>query len=321
MCKYSIVIPVFNRPQEIDELLDSLTRQDYKEFEVIVVEDGSTLPCRQVIKKYDGQLVMRYVEKEHSGQGFSRNEGFKKARGKYFIVFDSDCIIPADYLSIVDRHLSENYLDAYGGPDRAHEDFTLLQKAISISMTSVFTTGGIRGRKNHAGTFHPRSFNLGISREVFEATGGYRITRMGEDIELSIRIINEGFTTGLISEAFVYHKRRTSLMHFFKQLHFFGRARINVGRFHPGEVRFVHILPLLFVAGILATVLAYFISHVIFQIGLLFYGLFVLLVFLNAFIESGDLLVSLLTIVASFVQLSAYGIGFFTEWVRKFRDH
>src|SRR5699024_9966228 len=219
----------------------------YSNLEVIIVEDGSTHPCREVVKDFQPSLTINYISKENSGQGFSRNEGFKHAKGDYFIIFDSDCIIPDDYLQIVNVHLNNEWLDAYGGPDQAHRSFTPLQKAISYSMTSPLTTGGIRGKKKHVGSFRPRSFNMGLSREVFEQTGGFIITRMGEDIELSIRIGKAGFKTGLIPEAFVYHKRRTQLRDFFKQLHCFGRARVNINRFHRGSIKLIHWLPALFV--------------------------------------------------------------------------
>jgi len=192
---YSVIVPVYNRPDEIDELLHSLTKQTYKDFEVIIIEDGSDLRCDHIVEEYSDQLIIQYFYKTNSGQGFSRNFGFEKAKGDYFIVFDSDCLVPPHYFEAVNRALTFHGYDVWGGPDRAHSSFTPIQKAISYSMTSFFTTGGIRGRKNHIGTFHPRSFNMGISREVYEKTGGYRITRMGEDIEFSLRIIENDFKT------------------------------------------------------------------------------------------------------------------------------
>ena len=217
---YSIIIPVYNRPDEVDELLNSLLPQTYRNFEVIIIEDGSAIKCEHVVDKYKTKIAVEYFFKENEGQGFARNFGFERAKGDYFIVFDSDCLIPQNYLELVDDFLNSHDLDAYGGPDMAHPDFNVLQKAISYSMTSPFTTGGIRGGRKHLCKFHPRSFNMGISKQVFENTGGYKITRMGEDIEFSIRIINSGFKTALIQDAFVYHKRRSSLSQFYKQLHF-----------------------------------------------------------------------------------------------------
>ncbi|HTK18633.1 MAG TPA: glycosyltransferase, partial [Mucilaginibacter sp.] len=240
---FSIIIPLYNRPQEIKELLESLTLQTYKDFEVLVLEDGSVNDAADIVKTFEDKLNVRYFVKKNEGQGFTRNYGFERAKGDYFIIFDSDCLIPADYLQIVDGYLKTNWLDAYGGPDDAHPSFTPVQKAISYSMTSPFTTGGIRGNKKAIGQFHPRSFNMGVSRKVWETVGGFIITRSGEDIEYSIRIHSAGFKIGLIPDAKVYHKRRTDFMQFYKQLHFFGRARINVYKFFPSELKAVHFFP------------------------------------------------------------------------------
>jgi glycosyltransferase involved in cell wall biosynthesis len=315
--KFSIIIPVYNRPDEVDELLDSLTKQSQIPFEILIIEDGSSIKCDEIVRKYENSLPIRYLFKENSGQGFSRNYGFEQATGDYFIVFDSDCIIPEDYFRTVEEHLNKTNLDAYGGPDAARDDFTSIQKAISYSMTSPLTTGGIRGRKKHAGQFHPRSFNLGMSREVFESTKGYRITRMGEDIELSIRIIESGFKTGLIKEAFVYHKRRTSFSQFFKQLRFFGRARINVSRFYPKEIKLIHLLPLFFLLGEFSWIVWSFFDYRIFILGLAGNVLFSFLNFVFSLFQFRNLWVSLLSIIASYIQLLSYGTGLLTEGVRK----
>lgn len=317
---YSIVIPVYNRPREVDELLESLVRQSYTDFEVIIVEDGSSDRCFNVVDTYKNQLDITYFYKENSGQGFSRNYGFDRASGDYFIVFDSDCLVPPHYLETVNNCLNRDWLDVYGGPDRAHESFTPVQKAISYSMTSPFTTGGIRGRKKHAATFHPRSFNMGISREVYEKTGGYRITRMGEDIEFSIRIIKNGFKTGLIEEAYVFHKRRTSLKQFFKQLHFFGRARVNISRFHPGEIKLIHILPSLFMLATLFIICLPLWQPDLFLWFFLPWLLPFVLTTVDSAIKNKSLSIGLLSSAASVIQLSAYGIGFLTEFQRKLRD-
>lgn len=310
---FSIIIPVYNRPEEIEELLSSLTRQTYKYFEVLIIEDGSKDRCEKIVQSFSDQLNVRYFYKENSGQGFSRNYGFKRAKGDYFIVFDSDCIIPEHYFSTVYDFLSKNKLDAYGGPDRAHPSFTPLQKAISYSMTSPFTTGGIRGNKKHAGQFHPRSFNMGISREVFEQTGGYKITRMGEDIEFSLRIIEHGFNTGLIPEAFVYHKRRTSLTAFYNQLHFFGRARVNIGRFYPSEIKTIHLLPTLFTLGFLFYLTTPAWNPLFFTIGSTLLMFFFGAIGMHSTFKNKNFVVGLLSMVTSFIQLTAYGIGFATE--------
>jgi glycosyltransferase involved in cell wall biosynthesis len=314
---YSAIIPVYNRPQEVDELLESLTAQTYTNFEIIIVEDGSSRRADKVVSKYRDRLSLRYIEKENSGQGFSRNRGFEEAKGDYFIVFDTDCIIPPTYFEAVEDFLKKDRLDAFGGPDRAHGSFTTLQKAISCAMTSPLTTGGIRGNKKRLGPFHPRSFNMGISRQVYEEAGGYKITRMGEDIEFSIRIHNHGFRVGLIPEAYVYHKRRTSLKDFFRQLHFFGRARINIGRFFPDEVRLVHFFPMIFTLGVLSLLILPFLSMTLFKAVLIVYASFFVLLFADSLIRTGDLAVSLLAVPAGFIQLFAYGIGFITEGWRK----
>lgn len=314
---YSVIIPIYNRPDEIDELLESLTRQTYTNFEVLVIEDGSTKKCEDIVAKYSDQLQVSYFYKDNSGQGFSRNYGFERANGDYFVVFDSDCLIPAHYFEAVEKFLDDTPVDAFGGPDKAHSSFTPMQKAISYSMTSPFTTGGIRGNKKHYGTFHPRSFNMGISRAVYEKVGGYKITRMGEDLEFSMRIIKAGFKTALIPAAYVYHKRRTSLEQFYKQLHFFGRARINIGRFYPEEVKLFHWFPALFTMGFISLP---FWSAISLRLSFVFYavyGVFFLVNFLASLKQSKRLDVALLSIATSFVQLFAYGVGFLTEWWRK----
>lgn len=310
---YSIIIPVYNRPDEIYELLESLTKQTYTNFEVLIVEDGSEKNSKDVVDEFSEQLNIRYYYKENSGQGFSRNYGFERAKGDYFVVFDSDCIIPEHYFKTIDQFLSQNSVDAWGGPDRAHPSFTPLQKAINFSMTSFLTTGGIRGLKKNLGGFHPRSFNMGISCEVFQKTGGYRITRMGEDLEFSMRIIKSGFTSVLIEDAFVYHKRRTNLREFFWQLHFFGRARINIRRFYPEEVKLVHLFPTLFFTGLIISIL-----FLIFDVPLLnqlylLYVLYASLLILSSFVREKKLSIAFLSVAAAFTQLSAYSIGFLSE--------
>ncbi len=316
MRKYSIIIPVYNRPEEIKELLESLQSQSYTNFEVIIVEDGSSVTCEKVVEDFSSKLDISYYYKENSGQGFSRNYGYERAKGDYFVVFDSDCLIPADYLEIVEKHLDRQCLDAFGGPDSDHPDFTNIQKAISYSMTSLFTTGGIRGGKKRLGAFHPRSFNMGISRPVFEETKGYILPRMGEDIEFSIRIIEKGFKTGLIPDAVVYHKRRTNFSQFFRQLHFFGRARINISRYYPRELKLVHTFPAMFTIGIVVAIVMSLVNWQSFQWLAWLYAAYLLIIFLDATIKKG-LIVGLLSVPAALMQLTAYGIGFLTEGLRK----
>ena len=310
---YSVIIPVYNRPEEVDELLTSLRHQTYKIFEVLIIEDGSSNKCDKVVEKYKDQLAVTYFFKENTGQGFTRNYGFERAKGDYLIVFDSDCIIPDHYFQAINEFLDKNPLDAFGGPDKAHPDFNSLQKAISYSMTSFFTTGGIRGRKKHLGTFHPRSFNMGISQEVFEKTGGYIIPRMGEDIEFSIRINKKGFKSGLIPEAFVYHKRRTSLRQFWKQLFFFGRARINIARFYPSELKLVHLFPALFLLFLICILVTALFSLNLFGMGLAVIAAWSLAILIDGTVKNKSFTVGALSVAAAFTQLLAYAAGFMKE--------
>lgn len=314
---FSIIIPLYNRPQEIDELLATLTRQTYTQFEVLVIEDGSTHDAKEIVASYAEKLDIRYFFKPNEGQGFSRNFGFERAKGDYFVIFDSDCLIPSDYLEIVAGYLFENQLDAYGGPDAAHESFTPVQKAISYAMTSPFTTGGIRGNKKHLGQFHPRSFNMGVSREVFEKVGGFILTRLGEDIEYSIRIHENGFKIGLIPGAKVYHKRRTSFSQFYKQLHFFGRARINIYKHFPAELKLVHFFPAAFTFGLGLTLLCNLFYQPLAYILNFIFLLYFLLIFFHAWQVNKSIKIAFLSVIASFIQLTAYGFGFTQDFFKR----
>ena len=314
---FSIIIPLYNRPQEIDELLHTLTQQSYTQFEVLVVEDGSKKDAKSIVEGYQNQLDVKYYYKENEGQGFSRNYGFARANGDFFIVFDSDCLIPADYLETVKNYLLENLLDAYGGPDGAHESFTAVQKAISYSMTSPFTTGGIRGNRKHIGRFHPRSFNMGISREVWEKSGGFILTRLGEDIEFSIRIHSLGFKIGLIPDAVVFHKRRTDFRQFYKQLHFFGRARINIYKRFPTELKTVHFFPALFTIFLMISLVVNLFNHPVAGITNFLLAVYILLIFFHSWNANKSAKVAFLSIIAAFVQLTAYGLGFMQDFWRR----
>ena len=315
---YSLIIPVYNRPQELDELLACIQMQEFRDFEVVVIEDGSTDDAAQIIEKYKSSFDLAYYVKENGGQGFARNYAFERAKGDFFIILDSDALLEPTYLNEVDKAIKADHLDLFGGPDKDHPSFSPIQKAISYSMTSFFTTGGIRGKeKNIGGQFHPRSFNMGISRKVYEATGGFKITRMGEDIEFSIRCISLGFISGLIPNAFIYHKRRTDFRQFYNQLHFFGRARINISRFFPKELKPVHFFPFLFFCYCVLTGLAllFFPSlGVLLFCGIIIYSL---LVFFSAIINTKDYRIALLAIFAANIQLFAYGKGFAEEGLRK----
>lgn len=310
--KYSIIVPVYNRPEEVDELLKSLTAQTYPHFEVVLVEDGSTKTSRHLLDKYP-TLSIQYFFKPNSGPGPSRNEGFAIARGAYFVVFDSDCIIPATYLEIVEEALQREQWDAWGGPDKAHDDFTLLQKAMGYTMASVFTTGGIRGAKQHVGWFQPRSFNMGLSRKVYETTGGFQLDRFAEDIDLSIRMRQAGFKVGLIEKAFVYHKRRTTFQQFFNQVYNFGRGRVLVGKRFPAEVKLTHWFPTLFTCGLMCWLISVLFSPLLFQLGALVMGIYLSAILIHGAVSYKSIWVGLLSVPAAIIQLTGYGLGFISE--------
>ena len=322
MMKYSIIVPVYNRPDEVDELLQSLTEQTLKEMEVIIVEDGSSQPCESVVHKYAGKLQLRYYTKENSGPGPTRNFAAERSQGEFLIFLDSDCVLPPNFLKEVDAELNRKECDAWGGPDRAHESFTTVQKAISYSMTSFITTGGIRGgKKQMEKKFYPRSFNLGIRRSLFRQLGGFSSMRFGEDIDLSLRIYKSGATCRLFPEAWVWHKRRTDFKKFFKQVHNSGIARINLMKRHPGSLKLVHLLPAVFSIGV-------FLCLLLFLAGLFFTGLGLYtgffsptgcnmgsaLVFIDSSIRNKSVKIGILSVWASFIQLIGYGTGFLRAW-------
>ncbi len=311
---FSIIVPVFNRPQEVDELLASLTAQSKKEFEVIIVEDGSSSRCLDIISKYSSLLDIKYFYKNNSGPGLSRNFGFDNARGNYAIFLDSDCVLPPQYFEVVQSSLNNDFVDAFGGPDMAHKDFSDLQKAINYSMTSFLTTGGIRGGSEKIDKFYPRSFNMGYSLEVYKSTGGFSNMRFGEDIDMSIRILNKGFKTKLIKEAFVFHKRRTSLKQFFKQVYNSGIARINLYKRYPTSLKAVHALPSLFILGSVFLILMAIFVHSYFLYPL---NSFILLLFLDAAIKNKSIYIGALSVVTSFYQLFGYGSGFILAFYKR----
>lgn len=315
---FSVIIPVYNRPIELAELLYCLTQQDYPNFEVVIIEDGSKIDSKEVVDSFKNKLAISYFVKENGGQGFARNYAFERAKGEFFVILDSDALIEPTYLTEVYKGIQEEQLDLFGGPDREHVSFTPIQKAISYSMTSFFTTGGIRGKaKNIGGKFHPRSFNMGISRKVWEKTDGFKITRMGEDIEFSIRCIENGFKSGLLLNAFIYHKRRTSFIQFYDQLHFFGRARINISRFFPNELKWVHFIPMAYFIFFWNTVIW---NIVDIKFGIIFSSLLIaywILILIDALIKSKSLLIAFLGLVAANIQLLAYGKGFLEEGLKK----
>ena len=317
----SLIVPVFNRPDEVDELLLSLSKQEDPDFELIIVEDGSTISAAPICEKYKDQLHIQYFYKENTGPGLSRNYGVERASGEYCIFLDSDCVIPPQYIKVVREFLSKNQVDAFGGPDAADEHFSVLQKAINYAMTSFFTTGGIRGGGEKLEKFHPRSFNMGITKEVYEKTGGFPTIRFayakaaGEDLDLSIQIIKNGFKTALISDAFVYHKRRTSLKQFARQVYNFGIARITISKRHPESLKTLHFAPAVFTIGVGLLLLLSIFASLKFLIPILFYTGIVMV---DSLLKNQNIKVTAWSVVTSFVQLIAYGIGFLQAfWMQK----
>jgi glycosyltransferase involved in cell wall biosynthesis len=317
--KYSIIIPVYNRPEEVGELLDSLIHQTISDFEVIVVEDGSTLSCEQVCNHYQGRLDLHYFRKENSGPGQSRNEGARQAKGTYLIILDSDVTLPPGYLQAVNEELYREPADAFGGPDRASASFTPLQKAISISMTSFFTTGGIRGGKKKLDKFYPRSFNMGVRREVYQNLGGFSHMRFGEDIDFSIRIYQNHYHCRLFPEAWVWHKRRTNFRKFWKQVFNSGIARINLYKKYPESLKIVHLLPAAFTTGVIGLLLLCLIGFLtkcppLIWIPLLPLAAYYLLILADGWRASHSFRIGILAGIAAYVQLTGYGCGFLKAW-------
>lgn len=309
---FSIIIPVYNRPNEVQELLESLSRQTSKNFEVLLIEDGSTVRCDSVAKQYEGLLDVHYFYKPNSGRSLTRNYGMERAKGDYLVFFDSDCVIPEHYFETLSAELARDYSDCYGGPDRAHSSFTLMQKAISHSMTSFITTGGIRGGKKVLDKYTPRTFNMGFSMDVYHAVGGFK-DMFGEDIDLSLRIQDAGYRTRLIPDAFVYHKRRVSLKSFYRQVNVFGRARIDLQIAHPGSMKLVHTLPALFVIVCVLLVA----SSLVCPWALLPIALLLLILFTEALCVTRDIRIASLSVVTSLTQLWGYGCGFISAFVKK----
>ena len=313
--KYSIIVPVYNRPDEVDELLASLLHQEEKDFEVIVVEDGSQVPCGDVCQRYAGQMELRYYEKPNSGPGQSRNYGAERAKGEYLLILDSDVVVPPGYLKAISEDLERQPADAFGGPDCSHPSFTDIQKAISYSMTSFFTTGGIRGGKKKLDKFYPRSFNMGIRRDVYLRLGGFSRMRFGEDIDFSIRIFQAGCHCRLFPGAWVWHKRRTDFRKFWRQVFNSGIARINLYKKYPDSLKLVHLLPMVFTLGLAALLLLALVLCALWP--LLPLLLYALLVFLDASVKEKSPKIGLLSIAAAFIQLTGYGCGFLQAWWRR----
>ena len=305
--RFSIIIPVYNRPQEVDELLESLCAQTLKDFEVVVVEDGSKEKCDLVCEKYKDRLNLNYYFKTNSGPGPSRNYGAEHSHGDYLIILDSDVIVPENYLEIIKEELDREPCDSFGGPDSAHPSFTPIQKAINYAMTSFFTTGGIRGGKRKMDKFYPRSFNLGIKKSVYEALEGFAPMRYGEDIDLSTRIFMNGYSCRLFPDAFVYHKRRVKFSSFFRQVKHSGEARVVLKNKYPETFKLVHLLPAAFVVGNLLLIMLGIFHHWLWFMPIMLY---IMMVFVGSLIKNKELKVALLSVPAAYCQLFGYGLGF-----------
>lgn len=310
--RFSVIVPVYNRVDEVSDLMRSLDAQTCKDFEAVIVEDGSTEPCGDVVRAYPG-VRSKYYYKENEGRSIARNYGMERAEGEYFIFFDSDCVIPPGYFEVLSRELDARPLDCFGGPDAAHESFSTTQKAISYAMTSLLTTGGIRGGKVSMEKFVPRTFNMGFSRRVYDRVGGFR-EMFSEDIDMSTRIRQAGFSIGLIRPAYVYHKRRVDFVKFFRQVHVFGMSRITLRLLYPGSMKLVHTLPALAVIiGVVLVLLGIFVS----PWWLLPIGVYLLAIFAHALLLTKSSVIAAKAVPASVIQISGYGTGFIKAYVTK----
>lgn len=313
MPRFSVIVPVYNRNSEVEELLKSLSNQTYDNFEVIIVEDGSTLPCEDAINLYSDKLNLRYYFKQNEGRSIARNYGLERAKGEYFVFFDSDCVIPPDYFKILSKQLDQTQLDCFGGPDAAHDSFSDTQKAINYAMTSFLTTGGIRGGKIALEKFVPRTFNMGYVREAYDTVGGFR-EMFSEDIDMSTRIRQAGFSIGLIREAYVYHHRRLSFRKFLRQVYVFGMSRITLKLLYPDSLKIVHTLPAVAViAGIFCVAMS--LLHSIWW--LVPIAAYILLLFADALASTKSIKVAALAVPASIIQIAGYGCGFITAFFKK----
>jgi len=312
MSKYSVIVPVFNRPLEIQGLLESLRSQTNKDFEVVIVEDGSTEKCEHIVAKFYEDFPLQYSYQRNLGPSVSRNAGISLASGEYIIFFDSDCLLPENYFEVLDASLANHPLDMFGGPDTANKSFSAVQKAINYTMTAFITTGGIRGGRRQLDTYQPRSFNMGIKRKVYYAVGGFSNIHPGEDPDLSYRVRKAGYHVGFISEAYVFHKRRTTFSLFFDQVYRFGIVRVILAKWHRESLRLVYFLPTIFLLGnVLCLIFGFFISYW-FLLPILF---FTVMLFTGAMIKEGDPVVSVLAVFAGFIQFIGYGIGYLYAFI------
>lgn len=304
---FSFIIPVYNRPDEIKELLESFLHQTIADYEIVIIEDGSTLSSEEVINAFKDQLHISYYQKPNSGPGDSRNYGMKRAKGNYYIVLDSDCILPPQYLEEVKKSLQDDYVDCYGGPDAAHASFSLVQKAINYAMTSVLTTGGIRGNKTAVDKFQPRSFNMGISKSTFEDVGGYGNIHPGEDPDLTIRIWNHGYRTKLIPEAFVYHKRRIDWNKFFIQVNKFGMVRPILNKWHPQTSKVTYWFPTFFCLTFISAIALCLVGV---TMPIFLFVFYYVLIFIDSLTKNKSISIALLSLLAVSIQFIGYGYGF-----------
>ena len=311
--KFSIIVPVYNRIDEVADLLESLSRQTVNNFELVLVEDGSTQPCKDVVKLYEGKFPIQYYYKENEGRSIARNYGMERTEGDYFIFFDSDCVVPEDYFEKLQAQYEAMPVDCFGGPDAAHDSFSTTQKAINYSMTSFLTTGGIRGGKISLEKFTPRTFNMGFARKVYESVGGFR-EMFSEDIDMSTRIRNAGFSISLYPDQYVYHKRRVDFKKFFRQVYVFGMSRITLKLLYPGSMKAVHFLPAMFVLGSIALIL---LSIFVSPYWILPLVAYLLAIFIAAFFATKSFVIALKAVPASIIQLSGYGLGFIKAYVTK----
>jgi glycosyltransferase involved in cell wall biosynthesis len=310
---FSLIIPVFNRPDEVEELLESLTVQSFKEdYEIVIIEDGSAITCKGVVDAYSTKLNISYYFKPNSGPGDSRNYGMAVAKGNYFIILDSDCIIPPHYMASVDANLKQSYVDCFGGPDGALDSFSDVQKAINFSMTSFLTTGGVRGNSEKIEKFQPRSFNMGISKQAFETSGGFGHIHPGEDPDLSIRLWKLGYTTKLFSDSFVYHKRRIDWEKFYKQVNKFGKCRPILDLWHPEYKKITFLFPTLFMIGLVCSLILLLINvNFVFYL----YILYTLLIFIVSSAQNKSIKIGALSVVAVFIQFYGYGSGYLKSFI------
>lgn len=314
MTSLSIIIAIFNRKDELFELLNSLSHQSDKDFELIIVDDGSRIALLPTVELFQEQMDIKFFRKENSGPGLSRNYGAKRAKNDWLVFLDSDVIVETDYIENIKKNLRENPCDAFGGADKAHKGFNLMQKAISYAMTSVLTTGGIRGNKNAVSKFQPRSFNMGVNKEIFLKVGGFSDMRIGEDPDLSMTLWENGYTTKFYDNIGVYHKRRADVAKFSKQVYQFGCARPILNQRHPKYTKLTFWFPSVFLLGYLVAIIHY----LFWNNGLLLtcYGLYTVLVFFHALIVTRNISIASMALICTYIQMFSYGYGFLKSWLK-----